>query len=108
MGSGADRPTDFEFSENVPPLFNCHREYAVYHDDIELCPNLTLLLSSKHRPAILGHLQSEAKTAAKRIPTEDLCCESGMKLILKRLDKEYAVDKTNKLGSDVAELLDYS
>ena len=73
-----------------------------------LWKNLTTLPSAKHGAAIVGRLQGEAKTAAKTISADQICSERGIQLILERLDKAYAIDKTNELDVNLADFLHYS
>lgn len=108
MGPGADQQSACEFSDKVPPRFDGHTDYASYREDVSLWVNLTTLPPAKHGPAIIGRLQGEAKTAAKTLSTEEICREGGASLILERLDKAYAIDKTNQLDHDLADFLDYT
>ena len=108
MGPEPDQSASNEFSDKVPPRFDGHGDYASYREDVKLWTNLTTLSTTKHGPAVVGRLHGEAKTAAKTLSTEEICREGGVELILERLDKAYAVDKTNQLDSDLADFLDYS
>lgn len=108
MGPDADSSASCEFSDKIPPRFNGHGNYASYREDVVLWTNLTTLPSIKHGPAIVGRLQGEAKTSAKTIKVDVICAEGGVEKILERLDKAYAVDKTNQLDADLADFLDYS
>ena len=108
MDPGADQSIDCEFSDKIPPRFDGHGYYASYGEDVTLWTNLTTLPASKHGPAIIGRLQGEAKTTAKTIQAERICREGGVELTLERLDKAYAIDKTNQIDADLAEFLDYS
>ena len=104
----AAQPTTGEFSDKIPPRFDGHADYAVYREDISLWTNLTSLPRSKHGPAMIGRLTGEAKTAAKTVPSSEICSDDGVAKILARLDKAYAIDQTNRLDIDLAEFLDYS
>lgn len=55
-----------------------------------------------------GHLAGEAKTATETVPSTEICSDDGVAKILARLDKAYAIDRTNRLDNDLAEFLDYS
>lgn len=108
MGPVADQLIGGEFSDKVPPRFDGHNNYASYREDVSLWVNLTTLPREKHGPAIIGRLQGEAKTAAKTLSTAEICRPEGIDLVLQRLDKAYAIDKTNQLDQDLADFLDYS
>ena len=107
MGPVADQQSACEFSDKVPPRFDGHTDYASYREDVSLWVNLTTLPPEKHGPAIIGRLQGEAKTAAKTLSTEEICRDGGADRIIERLDKAYAIDKTNQLDIDLADFLDY-
>lgn len=66
------------------------------------------LPANKHGPTVIGRFQGEAKTVDKTIETAEIYREGGFQLILKRLDKAYAVDKTNKLDNNLVDFLYYS
>ena len=97
-----------EFSDKVPPRFDGHEDYAAYREDVSLWINLTSLPKEKHGPAIVGRLLGEAKTAAKTVPSSDICSNDSVNKILARLDKAYGIDHTNRLDNDLAAFLDYS
>lgn len=108
MGPVADQAATCEFSDKIPPRFDGHGDYSSYREDVVLWTKLTTLPAEKHGPAVVGRLHGEAKTAAKTLPAESICKEGGVDLIMKRLDKAYAIDKTNQLDADLADFLDYS
>ena len=107
MGPGPDQPSS-GFSDKIPPSFDGHTNYASYREDVKLWSKLTSLSPAKHGPAIIGRLLGEAKTAAKTLSIDDICGDKGVSLILERLDKAYAVDKSNQLDTDLANFLDYT
>ena len=96
------------FSDKVPPRFNGHGNYATYRKDIKLWMKITSFDCTKHGPAIIGCLFGEAKTAAESLDLDDICLSDGAALILARLEKAYAIDKTNQLDQDFASFLDYT
>ena len=108
MGPTQNQSTVCEFSDKIPPRFDGHGNYAAYREDVELWEKLTTLSADKRGPAIIGRLHGEAKTAAKTLDTDKICGDGGVKLILERLDKAYAVDKANQLDSNLADFLDYT
>ena len=107
MGPGPDQAS-IGFSDKIPPSFDGHANYASYREDVNLWSKLTSLVANKHGPAIVGRLSCEAKTADKTLSPDDICGDKGVTLILERLDKAYAVDKSNQLDADLADFLDYS
>lgn len=108
MGPVADEAIGGEFSDNIPPRFGGHNDYGSYLEDVSLWVNLATLPFEKHGPAIIGCLQGDAKTTGKTLSTQQICRPSGVVLIFERLDKAYAIDKTNQLDQDLADFLHYS
>lgn len=86
-----------EFSDKVCPRFHGRFNYAVYREAAILWVELTLLPAIKHATAIIDLFQGEAKRAAKTLEREANCKDRGVDLILERLDKAYAADKSNQL-----------
>lgn len=66
MGPGADQQCAREFSDKEPPRLDGHSDYAAYREDVLLWANLTTLPLAEHGLAIIGRLQEEAETPAKR------------------------------------------
>eukprot|EP00171_Calliarthron_tuberculosum_P023568 IDg23568t1 len=96
------------FTDKVPPSFDGHSEYSVYRQGVELWTFLTTLDNKKHGPALIGRLSGEAKAAAKTIPIAEITSEGGVTTILQRLDKSYAINKTDQLDADLAIFLDFT
>lgn len=94
MGPIGWQSTSCEFSDQVSPRFDQHGDYGWYHDNGRLGMVLTTLRAFNHRPAIVGRLHGEAKSADKTLSTEPLWKEGDVELILERLDKAYPVHST--------------
>lgn len=97
-----------DFTDKVPPSFDGRSNYASYREDVQLWTKLTSLATAKQGPALVGRLSGEAKASAKSLSIDVICDNDGVEMILKRLDKSYAVDAANQLDSDLAVFLDYS
>lgn len=105
---GQGQSADCKFLDKIPPRFDGDDDYASYCEDITLWTNLTTLPANKHGPAVIGRVHGKAKTVAKTFSAEIICRETGITLILQRLDKGYAIEKTNQLDADLSDFLDYS
>lgn len=65
--------------------------------------NQTTVPVLKQRPAIVGSLHGDARTAGKMLFTEILGYERGLDPILELLEQVYAVEKSNKLVAGLAD-----
>lgn len=97
-----------EFLDNVPPSFNGRDNYASYHEDVLLLEKLAELASARQGPALVGRLSSEGKASAKYIPLDEIGTKDGVELLLRRLDKSYAIDDINQLDVDFENFLDFT
>lgn len=91
MGPVAYQQSACEFSDKVPPSFDGHTNYSSYREDVSLWVHLTTLPPATQDPVIIVRLQGEDQMAVKSLSTEDICQEGGADLILKCLDKAYAI-----------------
>lgn len=106
MGLIFDQSANTEFSDQVPPRFDGHGNYVTCRENVRLRINPTSLPASKHRLAIVGHLHEEAKIP-KRPLQPKVRMEGSLGVIPERLDKAYAVGRTNQLDAVLADFLDY-
>lgn len=91
-----------DFTDKVPPIFNGISDYASYIGDVQLWVRLTSLEASKQGAALVGRLIGGAKSSAKSLSVDNICCEEDVESLLNCLDKSYAVDAANQLDADLA------
>lgn len=106
MSAEYDQFANTKFSNKAASRFDGHDDYASNRDDFKLWINLATLSASKHGPNDVYCPQEEAKTAVKAPATKEIGTKGGVDLILERLGKAFAIDKTNQLAADLAELLE--
>lgn len=108
IGPDLEQSAHSELSNKIPSRLDGHGDYRLYREDVTLCTNQTTRPTNKHWIAAIGPLYGKARTTAKTLEARDICSHRGVKLILKRLDKAYAIDKSNQLDADRTDALDYS
>lgn len=108
MGPEVTMTATRDFTGKVPPYLDGRVNYESYRDDVLLWMNLTDLGTTKHGPSLIGRLCGEDKASEKSLSIKKIWTEEGMEKVLKRPDRQYAVDAVNQLDTDLTNFLEYT
>lgn len=77
----------------APPLRTSCKSYSDWKKLIEIWTELTSLDKKKQGPALVLTLEGKAQEAALELSSEEISSETGVTIILRRLDKVFEKDK---------------